>query len=240
MSLARFSLWIQARKKRRKAQQSRRKFAPAVSTTRAGDAAVSKSEDAAEVQLSSLPGPQPIQSGAPSRHKASLQAETLCGLGRVARSRGIDRRSRDGGRAARRRASVPLTPPAALLFVRADSRAVLAARACEELQTVASWALTDGHIGECRLTERFDQSLPFGNRLLMWRWAQGTPALGYGALPTGLSFGMESFCTPIRGSACVPIDSQTAGVLNGRRIATVRGGRWEAATVANVLRRVSG
>jgi hypothetical protein len=30
-----------------------------------------------------------------------------------------------------------------------------------------------------------DQSLPFGNRLLMWRWAQGTPALGYGALPTG-------------------------------------------------------
>ena len=154
MSLARFSLWIQARKKRRKAQQSRRKFAPAVSTTRAGDAAVSKSEDAAEVQLSSRQGPQAIQSGAPSRHPASLQAETLCGLGRVARSRGIDRRSRDGGRAARRRASVPLTPPAALLFVRADSRAVLAARACEELQTVASWALTDGHIGECRLTER--------------------------------------------------------------------------------------
>jgi transposase-like protein len=58
----------------------------------------SKSEDAAEVQLSSCPGAQPIQSGAPSRHEASLQAETLCSLGRVARPRGIDRRSRDGGR----------------------------------------------------------------------------------------------------------------------------------------------
>ena len=41
---------------------------------------------------------QPIHSGAPSRHEASLQAETLCSLGRVARSRGIDRRSRDGDR----------------------------------------------------------------------------------------------------------------------------------------------
>src|SRR5580693_1759926 len=38
-------------------------------------------EDAAEVQLSSCPGAQPIQSGAPSRHEASLQAETLCSLG---------------------------------------------------------------------------------------------------------------------------------------------------------------
>ena len=84
---------------------------PAVLATRTGDAALSKSEDAAEVQLSSCPGAQPIQSGAPSRHEASLQAETLCCLGRVARSRGIDRRSRDGGRAACRRASVALTPP---------------------------------------------------------------------------------------------------------------------------------
>ena len=49
-------------------------------------------EDAAEVQLSSCPGAQPIQSGAPSRYEASLEAETLCSLGRVARSRGIDRR----------------------------------------------------------------------------------------------------------------------------------------------------
>ena len=82
-----------------------------VSATRTGDAALSKSEDAAEVQLSSCPGAQPIQSGAPSRHEADLQAETLCCLGRVARSRGIDRRSRDGGRPAYRRASVTLTPP---------------------------------------------------------------------------------------------------------------------------------
>jgi len=50
-------------------------------------------EDAAEVQLSSRPGPQPIQSGAPSRHEAGLQAETLCCLGRVARPCGVDRRS---------------------------------------------------------------------------------------------------------------------------------------------------
>src|ERR1700688_5024036 len=67
-------------------------------------------------ELSSCPGAQPIQSGAPSRYEASLQAETLCCLGRVARSRGIDRRSRDDGRAARRRASVTLTPPAERLF----------------------------------------------------------------------------------------------------------------------------
>ena len=53
-------------------------------------------EDAAEVQLSSRPGAQPIQSGAPSRHEANLQAETVCCLGRVARARGVDRRARAG------------------------------------------------------------------------------------------------------------------------------------------------
>src|SRR6185312_5748533 len=82
-----------------------------VSATRMGDAALSNSEDAAEVQLRSCPGAQPVQSGAPSRHEASLQAETLCCRGRVARSRSIDRRSRDGGRVVYRRASVTLTPP---------------------------------------------------------------------------------------------------------------------------------
>jgi transposase-like protein len=66
---------------RRSAQQSRREFPSTVSATRTGDAALSKSEDAAEVQLSSCPDAQPIQSGAPSRHEASLQAETLCRLG---------------------------------------------------------------------------------------------------------------------------------------------------------------
>jgi hypothetical protein len=99
-----------AARSRRSAQQSRREFASTVSATRTGDAALSKSENTAEVQLSSCPGVQPIQPGAPSRHEASLQAETLCGLGQVARPRGIDRRSRDGGRAACRRASVTLTP----------------------------------------------------------------------------------------------------------------------------------
>jgi hypothetical protein len=41
---------------RRSAQQSGREFASAVSPPRAGDAALSKFEDAAEVQLSSCPG----------------------------------------------------------------------------------------------------------------------------------------------------------------------------------------
>jgi transposase-like protein len=63
--------------------KSRGEFASAVLATRTGHAALSKSEDAVEVQLSSCPG-APIQSGAPSRHEASLQAETLCCLGPAA------------------------------------------------------------------------------------------------------------------------------------------------------------
>jgi predicted DNA-binding transcriptional regulator AlpA len=63
--------------------------------TRTGDAAVSKSEDAAKVQLSSRPGPQPIQSGATSRRKAGLKAETHCCLSRMARPRGVDCRWRE-------------------------------------------------------------------------------------------------------------------------------------------------
>jgi transposase-like protein len=68
----RYRCCSRAARGRRSAQQSRREFASAVSATRTGDAAVSKSEDAAEVELSSRPGPQPIQSGAPSRHEASI------------------------------------------------------------------------------------------------------------------------------------------------------------------------
>jgi hypothetical protein len=45
-------------------------------------AAFSKPEDVAKIQLSSRPGPQPFQSGAPSRHPARLQAKTLCRIGR--------------------------------------------------------------------------------------------------------------------------------------------------------------
>ena len=65
------------------------KFASAVSTTRARHAAFSKHEDTAKVQLSSRPGPQPFQSGAPSRHPSRLQAQTLCRIGRVACSCGL-------------------------------------------------------------------------------------------------------------------------------------------------------
>ena len=65
------------------------KFASAVSTTRARHAAFSKHEDTAKIQLSSRPGPQPFQSGAPSRHPSRLQAQTLCRIGRVACSCGL-------------------------------------------------------------------------------------------------------------------------------------------------------
>jgi putative transposase len=59
---------------------------------RAGDAAVSKYEDGAEIQFGSRPGAQSFQSGAASRRPASLQAETLSRVGRVARPRRVDRR----------------------------------------------------------------------------------------------------------------------------------------------------
>ena len=62
------------------AQQSGGEFSSAVSATRAGDAAVSKSEDAAEVQLSSRPGAQPIQSGAASRHPQVCKQRRLIAL----------------------------------------------------------------------------------------------------------------------------------------------------------------
>ncbi len=75
---------------RSRAQQSRREFAPAVSTTRARHAALSKYEDVAEIQLSSRPGPQPFQSRAPFDHPPSLQAETLRHIGRVARPHGLN------------------------------------------------------------------------------------------------------------------------------------------------------
>ena len=52
----------------------------AVSATRTGDAALSKFEAPAEVQLSSRPGAQPIQSGAPSRHEASLKQRRSAAL----------------------------------------------------------------------------------------------------------------------------------------------------------------
>ena len=70
--------------------RAQQEFASAVSTTRARHAALSKREDVAEIQLSSRPGPQPFQSRAPSDHPPSLQAETLCHIGRMARPRGLN------------------------------------------------------------------------------------------------------------------------------------------------------
>ena len=61
-----------------------------------GDAAVSKYEDAAEIQFSSRPGAQSFQSGAASRHPAGLQAETLDCIGGVARPCKVRRRLRAG------------------------------------------------------------------------------------------------------------------------------------------------
>ena len=90
------SVLRRAARGRRSAQQSRREFPSAVSATRTRDAALSKSEDAAEVQLSSRPGAQPIQSGAASRHPADLQAETLDCIGGVARPCKVRRRFRAG------------------------------------------------------------------------------------------------------------------------------------------------
>src|SRR5208337_4415662 len=96
---------------RSSAQQSRREFASAVSTTRTGHAAVSNHEDAAKIQLSSCPGPQPFQSGAPSRHPPGLQTKALRRVGRVERPRGLIAAWVCACCAQRRRPAVALTKP---------------------------------------------------------------------------------------------------------------------------------
>ena len=52
---------------------NRGELASAVSTARAGHAAVSKHEDTAEIQLSSCPGPKSFQSGTSSPHPQRIQ-----------------------------------------------------------------------------------------------------------------------------------------------------------------------
>ena len=81
-----------------------------------GHAAVSKHEDAAKIQLSSCPGPQPFQSGAPSRHPPGLQTKALRRLGRVARPRGLIAAWVCACCAQRRRPAVALTKPLAIVF----------------------------------------------------------------------------------------------------------------------------
>ena len=99
----------------RRLKQSRREFASAVSTTRTGHAAVSKHEDAAKIQLSSCPDPQPFQSGAPSRHPPGLQTKALRRVGRVGRPRGLIAAWVCACCAQRRRPAVALTKPLELV-----------------------------------------------------------------------------------------------------------------------------
>nr|GFD60066.1 hypothetical protein [Tanacetum cinerariifolium] len=65
-------------------QQPGGELAPAVPTTRAGDAQVQADEDAAEVRIGSRQHPQPLQPGAPSHRSTDLQGTTLRRLGGVA------------------------------------------------------------------------------------------------------------------------------------------------------------
>jgi transposase-like protein len=98
----------------RPSQQSGREFASAVSATRTGDAALSKSEDTRSLaQFMSRCTTNSIKSATSSRGKSTSRDALLPWPSGA--PRGIDRRSRDGGRAACRRASVTLTPPSATL-----------------------------------------------------------------------------------------------------------------------------
>ena len=97
-------------------QQSGGEFSSTVSTTGAGDAAVSKYEDVAEIQLNSRPGPESFQSGAASHHMAGLQAETHGRIGGVARPCRVERRLRAGVSPCASANPVTLTTPPAASF----------------------------------------------------------------------------------------------------------------------------
>ena len=65
----------------------------------------------AKIQLSSCPGPQPFQSGAPSRQPRGLQTKALRRVGRVERPRGLIAAWVCACCAQRRRPAVALTKP---------------------------------------------------------------------------------------------------------------------------------
>jgi putative transposase len=79
-------------------------------------------------KFSSLPGAQPIQSGAASRHSAGLQGETLDRIDGVAHPRSIDRRLRAGVSRCASTNAVTLTTPL-LTYVRSNKSAIINYRA---------------------------------------------------------------------------------------------------------------
>ena len=179
-------------------QQSGGEFAPAVSKARTGYAAVSKCENAAEVQLSSRPGPQPFQSGAASRRQADLHTETLGRIGGVARPCGVDRRLQEGVSRKSRRTAVTLTTPQISLrprwpSVRSTSRHdFLRHRIALHFRSLSRQVTAEAHRGRLWVSTRAPRLLPYrttaldasvGRNSRLPRRRKGKRGLGPGSRP---------------------------------------------------------